>query len=85
MTATRRAIDWTEQGLVPDSVIRHGIRRLLKAQLQSLPDDPEAQQIPPAEMEHLVTIVAAQGYDTAKLRPVPQQWGDQPEPRGATS
>jgi cyclopropane-fatty-acyl-phospholipid synthase len=43
MTATRRAIDWTEQGLVPDSVIRHGIRRLLKARLQSLTDDPEAQ------------------------------------------
>jgi cyclopropane-fatty-acyl-phospholipid synthase len=43
MTATRRAIDWTEQGLVPDTVIRHGIRRLLKARLQSLPDDPQAQ------------------------------------------
>jgi cyclopropane-fatty-acyl-phospholipid synthase len=43
MSATRRAIDWTEQGLVPDSVIRHGIRRLLKARLQSLPDDPGAQ------------------------------------------
>ena len=43
-----------------------------------------APQIPPAEMEHLVNIVAAQGYDTAKLRPVPQQWGDQPNPQGAT-
>ena len=43
-----------------------------------------APQIPPAELERLVTIVAAQGYDTAKLRPVPQQWGDPPEPQGAT-
>jgi apolipoprotein D and lipocalin family protein len=32
-----------------------------------------APQIAPAEMERLVTIVAAQGYDTATLRPVPQQ------------
>jgi cyclopropane-fatty-acyl-phospholipid synthase len=31
-----RAIDWTEQGLVPDSVIRHGIRRLLKRRLAGL-------------------------------------------------
>jgi hypothetical protein len=84
MTATRRAIDWTEQGLMPDSVIRHGIRRLLKAQLQSLPDDPGAQQIPPAEMEHLVTIVAAQDYDTVKLRTVPQQWRNPPNPKGVT-
>lgn len=36
MNANQRAIDWTEQGLVPDSVIRHGIRRLLKARLKSL-------------------------------------------------
>jgi apolipoprotein D and lipocalin family protein len=43
-----------------------------------------AAQIPPAAMEHLVTIVAAQGYDTAKLRTVPQQWGDPPNPQGAT-
>ena len=31
--ATRQAINWTEQGLVPDSVIRGGIRRLLRARL----------------------------------------------------
>ena len=43
-----------------------------------------APQIPPAEMERLVNIVSAQGYDTALLRPVPQQWGDQPDPQGAT-
>jgi cyclopropane-fatty-acyl-phospholipid synthase len=37
--ATARAIDWTEQGLVPDSVIRHGIRRLLKQRLAELQAD----------------------------------------------
>jgi cyclopropane-fatty-acyl-phospholipid synthase len=31
-----RAIDWTEQGLVPDTVIRHGIRRLLKGRITGL-------------------------------------------------
>jgi cyclopropane-fatty-acyl-phospholipid synthase len=43
VNATRKTIDWTEQGLVPDSVIRHGIRRMLKARLQTLPDDIEGQ------------------------------------------
>ena len=31
--AAARAIDWSEQGLVPDTVIRHGIKRLLKKRL----------------------------------------------------
>ena len=31
--AARRAISWTEQGLVPDVVIRSAIRRLLKQRL----------------------------------------------------
>jgi len=34
------AVDWVEQGLVPDRVVRLGIRRLLKARLAELqPDD----------------------------------------------
>lgn len=34
------AVDWVEQGLVPDRVVRLGIRRLLKARLTELaPDD----------------------------------------------
>ena len=37
--ATRQAINWTEQGLVPDSVIRGGIRRLLRARLAQLRAD----------------------------------------------
>ena len=38
--AARQAISWTEQGLVPDSIIRGAIRRLLRARLAELqPDD----------------------------------------------
>jgi cyclopropane-fatty-acyl-phospholipid synthase len=37
-----RAISWTESGLVPDSVIRAGIRRLLETKLAEIrADDPE--------------------------------------------
>lgn len=36
MTATRLAIDWVEQGYVPDGVIRQGIRRLCKARLEEI-------------------------------------------------
>jgi cyclopropane-fatty-acyl-phospholipid synthase len=38
-TATARAINWTEQGLVPDNVIRHAIRGLLKRRLAGLGTD----------------------------------------------
>jgi cyclopropane-fatty-acyl-phospholipid synthase len=41
VNATRLSIDWTEQGPVPDSVIRHGIRRMLRARLQGLPGEAE--------------------------------------------
>lgn len=34
--ATRLAIDWVEQGLVPDGVVRQGIRRLLTRRLQEI-------------------------------------------------
>ncbi len=35
---TARAVHWVEQGLVPDSVVRLGIRRLLKQRLAELQD-----------------------------------------------
>ena len=37
--AAAKAIDWSEQGLVPDSVIRHGIKRLLKKRITELGTD----------------------------------------------
>ena len=41
-TVSSRAISWTESGLVPDSVIRSGIRRLLENKLAEIKaDDPE--------------------------------------------
>ncbi len=41
-TVAARAISWTESGLVPDSVIRAGIRRLLENKLDEIrADDPE--------------------------------------------
>ena len=35
-TASARAIGWVEQGLVPDRVIRAGIRRLLQQRIDEL-------------------------------------------------
>ncbi len=34
--AARQAISWTEQGLVPDSIIRGASRRVLRARLAEL-------------------------------------------------
>jgi cyclopropane-fatty-acyl-phospholipid synthase len=43
MSAARLALDWVEQGYVPDAVTRRGIRRLLEQRLAELaPDDAEA-------------------------------------------
>ncbi len=35
-TVAAKAVDWTETGLVPDTVIRHGIRRLLDRKLKEI-------------------------------------------------
>jgi len=37
--AAEKVIGWTEQGLVPDSVIRHGIRRLVRQRLREIDAD----------------------------------------------
>ena len=42
MSLAARAIDWTEQGLVPDALVRAGIRRVLRERLAEIaPDDIE--------------------------------------------
>jgi len=42
-TTATRALDWVEQGLVPDSLVRAGIRRLVKSRLAEIrADDPAA-------------------------------------------
>jgi len=65
-----RAIDWTEQGLVPDTVIRHGIRRLLRRRLAGLAiDDCEA------TAEHKAAFIRA--MDQAPVAPLPQLANEQ--------
>ncbi len=44
-TATAKAIDWSEQGLIPDPWIRAGIRRLLRERLRQLATGDVEQQM----------------------------------------
>jgi apolipoprotein D and lipocalin family protein len=43
-----------------------------------------APQIPAQDMQALVGLIAAQGYDNSKLRRVPQHWPDQATGEGAS-
>jgi len=68
--ATRHAIGWTEQGLVPDVVIRGGIRRLLKERLTEIhADDTERASADTAR------FVAA--MDAGPIAPLPQKANQQ--------
>jgi cyclopropane-fatty-acyl-phospholipid synthase len=68
-TATR-AIDWTEQGLVPDAIIRGAIRRLLRARLAELRPDDAAHA---AELS--ARFVAA--MNVAPVAPLPEKANEQ--------
>ncbi len=69
-TATNKAINWVEHGYVPDSVIRHSIRRLLKSRLESLPvDDPEAAALLEQSFVRMM--------DAAPIAPVPEKANEQ--------
>jgi cyclopropane-fatty-acyl-phospholipid synthase len=52
---TQRAINWVEQGYIPDNIIRKGIRRLLKQRLQEIrADDLQAShQLKQAFIQHM--------------------------------
>jgi cyclopropane-fatty-acyl-phospholipid synthase len=63
---TRRVIGWVEQGLVPDSVVRRGIRRLVRARLDSLPRADV--QTAGAAIEQFVDLMNA-----APIAPVPEK------------
>jgi cyclopropane-fatty-acyl-phospholipid synthase len=68
--ATNRAIGWTEQGLVPDVVIRTGIRRLLKERLAEIfVDDIERVS---ADTEHFIAMM-----DQGPIAPVPEKANEQ--------
>jgi cyclopropane-fatty-acyl-phospholipid synthase len=68
--AARRAIDWTEQGLVPDGIIRGAIKRLLRARLAELrPDD--------AAHAAEVTARFVAEMDSSPIAPVPEKANEQ--------
>jgi cyclopropane-fatty-acyl-phospholipid synthase len=68
--ATERAIDWTEQGLVPDAVIRSAIRRLLKQRLAEIhADDLERHAADTADFIAMM--------DRAPLAPLPEKANEQ--------
>ena len=69
-TLTNLAINWTEQGLVPDAVIRAGIRRLCKQRLDEIhAGDAEAAS---AAFEKFVAHMNA-----AELAPLPHKANEQ--------
>jgi cyclopropane-fatty-acyl-phospholipid synthase len=68
--ASRHAIGWTEQGLVPDGVIRSAIRRLLRARLAELRAD---------DVEHVADANAsfAASMSSAPIAPLPEKANEQ--------
>jgi cyclopropane-fatty-acyl-phospholipid synthase len=68
--AVELAIDWTEQGLLPDPVIRSGIRRLLRHRLQTLVHRDCA--VNAAYVEDFVCMM-----DRAPVAPVPHKANEQ--------
>lgn len=68
--AAGRAISWTEQGLVPDAIIRGAIRRLLRARLSELRAD---------EVEFVAEANArfAESMNTAPVAPLPEKANEQ--------
>lgn len=66
MGAAERAISWVEQGYVPDTVIRRGIRRLCKARLEDIASaDCEAASA--AEVELLASMAVAPVAEVPQL------------------
>jgi cyclopropane-fatty-acyl-phospholipid synthase len=68
--ATERLISWVEQGLMPDAVIRSGIRRLCEQRLTQLTVDDAAES-----GERTESFV--QAMDRAQLAPLPQLANEQ--------
>ena len=69
-TATSRAINWVEQGRLPDSVIRAGIRRLLKQRLVDI----HADQV---ELAAETARCFIRGMDDAPIAPLPNKANEQ--------
>ena len=69
-SSTAAAIHWVEQGLVPDSAVRFGIRRLLKQRLQELCSG-DAQATAAITRDFLATL------SDAPLAPLPEKANEQ--------
>ena len=67
---TRRAIDWVEQGLVPDAVVRAGIRRLCEQRLREIGSGD-------CENSAAATEAFVAAMDAAELAPVPHLANEQ--------
>ena len=63
-TASEKAISWTEAGLVPDKVIRAGIRRLNRRRLADIQAGNTEQQ------DHLLNVFVEQ-MNRSEIAPVP--------------
>ncbi|MDX1381663.1 MAG: cyclopropane-fatty-acyl-phospholipid synthase family protein [Xanthomonadales bacterium] len=69
-TAATTILEWTERGLVPDSVIRAGIRRLCRQRLRDIQaHDPDAAA---ARLETFVTAM-----NESPIAPVPERANEQ--------
>jgi len=68
--ATRQAINWTEQGLVPDGVVRGAIRRLLRARLADLRTD-NAEHVAEATARFVVEM------NQSPIAPLPHKANEQ--------
>jgi len=67
---TARAIHWVEQGLVPDRVVRYGIRKLLKERLEEM-------QAGNADAEAELTQDFVGAMRLAELAPLPEKANEQ--------
>ena len=68
--AQRLALDWVEQGLVPDAVIRSGIRRLCERRLREIAAGE-------CEASARATEVFVSAMDAAEIAPVPHLANEQ--------
>ena len=67
---TSRLVEWTEIGLLPDNVIRHGIRRLLRGRLEDI-DAFDCERVAQGR-ERFISMM-----DASEIAPVPDLANDQ--------
>ena len=65
-----KAIDWSEQGLLPDTVIRHGIKRLLKKRIEELQTD-DCQHLAERKAEFITSM------NISEIAPLPFKANEQ--------